>query len=556
MWLAKFPANVRPASTSYSLAMPAMALLKLRYQARGAKAYICVNLIYLLTYLGVTVIVVRHKEMSKNVSKRGGDILMQYVFTAIITKDADGMFHAGFPDLPGCLAQGKDMVTVVQNAESVLRLVLFDMEQTGVRIPKPRYPDDLFLQDGEVASVVFTNTDPYHERFANKVTDHTLSVPAWVGQIADASGLDLERILQDAVKQEIGMPVHKSPKGNAISVKPVRAPGEVALPERAVAAQPQKQNTELALRPRGLAPTGPPRGEQTLQKPDKPMSSLPINDKTGSLFTYLVIGLSFLLVVAIAGTIVITQTDIIYRLLLAEDQEAIDAEYAQMQALMQAIMAAQQEAYEQGLLYTDGGDEAQPDYPTSGGAEYEAEPLAMDSLRAWYENDDIVGRISIDGTSIDVPVVQAFDNSFYRHHDIRRVPNENGWVFLDSVMNLGEHNNHLVLHGSSLQYGALFNYLPNFVDQSLFDRSPMVRFTTDHDEYWFEIFSFYIDDGNFAFADVNNESGWGDWIDLFAIRTMHPTSMQVSGADRVLTLIAHRYAGSQERYILHARLIG
>jgi len=135
---------------------------------------------------------------------------MQYVYTAVFSKEPNGSLRVSFPDLPGCYAQGSNMVEAVKKAEAVLCLCLFDMEQNGIPIPTSRYPDDIETKEGEVTSIILANTDTYNARFANSTVQHTVSIPSWLGQMAETSNLDMSRVFQNAIKSEIGMPVHKN----------------------------------------------------------------------------------------------------------------------------------------------------------------------------------------------------------------------------------------------------------------------------------------------------------------------------------------------------------
>jgi len=135
---------------------------------------------------------------------------MQYVFTAVFSKDADQSLLVSFPDLPGCCTAGANMLTAAKKAEAILTLCLFDMEQQGIAIPEARYPGDITLNDGEITSMVVADTAPYHLRFGKSTTKHTFYMPAWFEQVANTSHLDLSRILQDAVRREIGMPVRQA----------------------------------------------------------------------------------------------------------------------------------------------------------------------------------------------------------------------------------------------------------------------------------------------------------------------------------------------------------
>jgi len=134
---------------------------------------------------------------------------MQHVFTAVFTKDEDKSLLVSFPDLPECCAKGANMLDAAKKAKAILTLCLFDMEQRGIAIPKARYPDEITTKDGEVVSMVVADTDPYHLRFGKDTTKHTFYMPSWFGQVAKASNLDLSRLLQNAVRQEIGIPIRK-----------------------------------------------------------------------------------------------------------------------------------------------------------------------------------------------------------------------------------------------------------------------------------------------------------------------------------------------------------
>lgn len=156
---------------------------------------------------------------------------MQYIFTAVFTKDEDDTLLVSFPDLPGCYAQGTSMIDAVKKAESVLSLCLFDMEQQGIKIPEARYPDAIEISEDEVTSIVLTDTDTYHMRFGKKMAEHVVTMPIWLSQIAESSGIDVSGIVQDAIKREIGMPVHKNTGMNAAAAQPTQASSSLQYDE-------------------------------------------------------------------------------------------------------------------------------------------------------------------------------------------------------------------------------------------------------------------------------------------------------------------------------------
>jgi len=158
---------------------------------------------------------------------------MQYIFTAVFKKDAKGSINIKFPDLPDCRAKGMNMLDAVKKSQSVLSLCLFDMEQQGLAIPEPRFPDELTIEEGEIASIILVDTSPYHTRFGEDTADYTLSIPAWLAEVVNTSKLDLSQLLQGAVRQRIGMPAAKvmpKPKPKDIDASSIKEALDVAPP--------------------------------------------------------------------------------------------------------------------------------------------------------------------------------------------------------------------------------------------------------------------------------------------------------------------------------------
>ncbi len=50
--------------------------------------------------------------------------MQNYIFTALIEKDEDGMYIAEVPDLKGCYTQGKTLQEVLENIKEVIELCL------------------------------------------------------------------------------------------------------------------------------------------------------------------------------------------------------------------------------------------------------------------------------------------------------------------------------------------------------------------------------------------------------------------------------------------------
>ena len=56
-----------------------------------------------------------------------------------INKDPDSDWGASVPDLPGCIATGKTIDTVLRRVQVAIQLHLRGMREDGLRPPRPRH---------------------------------------------------------------------------------------------------------------------------------------------------------------------------------------------------------------------------------------------------------------------------------------------------------------------------------------------------------------------------------------------------------------------------------
>ena len=76
------------------------------------------------------------------------------------------------------------------------------------------------------------------------------------------------------------------------------------------------------------------------------------------------------------------------------------------------------------------------------------------------------GRIIIDGTEIDFPVVQGDDNEFYLDHDYDNSYYINGGVFIDYIHKGDFSDQNTVIYGHNVRIGYIFHDLDKFRDKN------------------------------------------------------------------------------------------
>ena len=179
--------------------------------------------------------------------------------------------------------------------------------------------------------------------------------------------------------------------------------------------------------------------------------------------------------------------------------------------------------------------------------------------RAHYGNDEIIGRLWIPNTSINYVIPQpAYDNFFYKDHDIRQRRSIAGWVWLSAYNNLHGQDQNLVVFGHNMQRNEKFHAVRHFLREDFFFENRYIFLSTIYADYVFEVFSVYIAHINFPYIHPNFcyfEGGWEHWINLFSLRSLFDAGISVSADDRIITLSTCENARDDYRIAVHARLI-
>lgn len=101
---------------------------------------------------------------------------------------------------------------------------------------------------------------------------------------------------------------------------------------------------------------------------------------------------------------------------------------------------------------------------------YKPTPDDTESLAELMKiNPDVCAWLTIDGTSIDYPVVQGDDNFEYLNTDVRGDFSLSGSVFLDCRNARGFTDSYSLVYGHHMEGGAMFGTLDSFVEEGFFD---------------------------------------------------------------------------------------
>ncbi len=128
----------------------------------------------------------------------------RYSFIAVVYTDDDGV-SVEFPDLPGCLPCAESIDEAVENAREALGLHLWGMEQDGEAIPEPSTIKEIQVDEGGVPMLVDVFMPPFRDKLQNRFVKKTLSLPAWLADLADKDGVNCSKVFQSALIDYLGV---------------------------------------------------------------------------------------------------------------------------------------------------------------------------------------------------------------------------------------------------------------------------------------------------------------------------------------------------------------
>ena len=125
--------------------------------------------------------------------------MAEYVYPAVFHPNEDGSFTITYPDLPGCISEGKSLGNAMYMAQSALTQWIEYLTDKKLEIPLASGLDCFETAPGEVVNLIRADIKD------GRAVKRTVSIPKWMDDKVTESGLSLSRVLQDALKERLNV---------------------------------------------------------------------------------------------------------------------------------------------------------------------------------------------------------------------------------------------------------------------------------------------------------------------------------------------------------------
>jgi len=126
-----------------------------------------------------------------------GVINLEYVYPAIFHTNNDSSYTVTYPDLPGCISEGKSLGNAIYMAESALTQWINYLIDKQKEIPKASSSQGLVIGENEFINHIRVEVKD------GRAVKRTVSIPKWMDDEVIKSGLSLSRVLQDALNERL-----------------------------------------------------------------------------------------------------------------------------------------------------------------------------------------------------------------------------------------------------------------------------------------------------------------------------------------------------------------
>lgn len=125
--------------------------------------------------------------------------MAEYVYPAVFHPNGDGSYTITYPDLPGCISEGKSLGNAIYMAQAALTQWIEYLTDKKQFIPSASDLKTIDLSQEEFVSLIRADVKD------GRAVKRTVSIPKWMDDKVTETGLSLSRVLQDALKERLNV---------------------------------------------------------------------------------------------------------------------------------------------------------------------------------------------------------------------------------------------------------------------------------------------------------------------------------------------------------------
>lgn len=192
----------------------------------------------------------------------------------------------------------------------------------------------------------------------------------------------------------------------------------------------------------------------------------------------------------------------------------------------------------------------------------EGEDILARYRELYLQNEDMVGWISITGTTVNYPVMQTKNNpNFYLKRNFEKAYSDLGVPYVQEDCDLTTSDN-IVIYGHHIKGGKMFGALEDYKSKSFYEEHKTIQFDTLTEQAEYEIIAVfktvaYSSEGfrYYDFVNAENEEDFHAYVEKCKELSMYDTKVITEYGDKLITLSTCEYSAQNGRLVVVARKI-
>ena len=172
--------------------------------------------------------------------------------------------------------------------------------------------------------------------------------------------------------------------------------------------------------------------------------------------------------------------------------------------------------------------------------------IELNKLRKFYNNNDIVGVLSIGNTNLNEIIMQGVDNNYYLRHTVYRDYDWRGQTFLDYRVDIDNSKKIIIYGHNSESYNLPFKVLEHYYDK---------EYGNGVNTYL--IYSVYVEVSDWTYYNkmtFENDNDYYKHLLTLKSKSMYETGVNISSNDDILIIqtcsILEKYSNYENKFLL------
>lgn len=132
--------------------------------------------------------------------------MLKLIYPACFYPNGDG-YTVTFPDLPGCVTEGKNIAEAIERAVDAASGWILDGIEDGGGIPAATTDLSgipLEYSDG-IVNYIMLDIDSYAQQYDEKAVRKNCTIPQWLNTAAERENINFSAVLQQALIERLNM---------------------------------------------------------------------------------------------------------------------------------------------------------------------------------------------------------------------------------------------------------------------------------------------------------------------------------------------------------------